>query len=127
MTRPAVEVVGLRELSRSLRQFEDGAKDLRTANKRAAEYVAEKAAARVPVRSGRLQKSIRGAGQARGAVVREGTARVPYAGSVEFGGWPKGRPFVPEGRYLFPAAKDATPHVVELYGREIDALIAHTF
>jgi len=31
-----------------------------------------------------------------------------YAGPVDYGGWPPGRPYIPEGRYLYPTALEAT-------------------
>jgi hypothetical protein len=127
VTKPNVEIIGLRELQRSLKRFEDGAADLKRANKSAAEIVADRAIAKVPKRSGTLAKTIKAMGQARGASVKAGTAKVPYAGVIEFGGYPDGYPFLPQGRYLTPAAKESTGDVVRLYERELQRLIARTF
>ena len=45
-----------------------------------------------------------------GALVGMG-AGLDYAGFVEYGG--KGHPSSPQGNYLYPAAMDATPQLVE--------------
>ena len=50
-----------------------------------------------------------------GATVRVGRKSVPYAGAVDFGGWPKGREYVAGGRYLFPAAQGLAETVANLY------------
>ena len=51
---------------------------------------------------------------------------VPYAGPVEFGGWPEGREYVPQpGGYLFPAAHALADTAATLYAagvqRAVDA------
>ncbi len=108
----AIRIDGLRELSKSLRLVEDGLqKEITGVFKRAAEKVADEARRRVPVRSGRLRDSIRPYATQRAAGVRMGKARVPYAGPVEFGGYPKARPFVAEGRYIYPAFTSMIPQV----------------
>ena len=125
MPQPAVVVEGLPQLSRQLRAFGDKSlpKAFRAAGKTAAQLVADAARSAVPKRTGRLAASLRAAGQARGAVVREGSAKVPYAGPVEFGGWPQGRPFVKEGRYIFPAAKEREREVAALFEREVGRVV----
>ena len=40
-------------------------------------------------------------------------AGVPYAGWIEFGG-SRGRPHIPEGRYLYPTALDSEAEFAEM-------------
>jgi len=54
---------------------------------------------------------------------------VPYAGWIEFGGTITGpkatntRPFVKQGRYLFPSAEQERKPVMDTLGREVERLI----
>jgi hypothetical protein len=48
-----------------------------------------------------------------------GRASLPYAGPLEFGGWPAGREFVASGRYLFPAAGRLAGEAAELYSNAL--------
>lgn len=65
--------------------------------------------------TGKLLGSVRAVSQQRAGIIKEGTARVPYAGWWEFGGHtksPRGdtsREFIRRGRTLYPAldAKEA--------------------
>lgn len=61
--------------------------DMKKLNLDAAQLVAGTARGLVPVRSGRLQGSIRASGTQRSSRVRAGFKRVPYAGVTHFG-WP---------------------------------------
>lgn len=53
----------------------------------------------VPVRSGTLRGTI----MAMGTEVKMGGG-IRYAGPMEFGGWPPGRPYIARGRYIWPVA-----------------------
>ena len=119
MAKPVVNIEGLDKLRRALRKTGDNLDDLKAAHQAAAGMVLRLALFRLPQRSGRLKASLRVGKGAASSLVREGRASVPYAGPVEFGGWPKGRPFVKEGRYLFPAAKQATPAIEAIYARAV--------
>lgn len=67
--------------------------------------VADTVAGRVPHLSGQLAGSVTSFSDDEGASVGyDGT--VAYAGWIEFGGT-RGRSYVPEGRYVYPAALDA--------------------
>lgn len=92
-----VDVEGLPQLRRSLRQLVGDANDLKAANAAAAALVAAAAAARAPRRSGKLAASVRGNKAVGRATVLAGGARLPYAGPIHYG-WPargiEGRPFV---------------------------------
>ena len=85
------KVDGLKALQKEIRQTEDVElkKQLRLANKEAAQVVADQAKVEVPRRSGRLARSIGVQASQTSASVKAGTAaRVPYAGPIHFG-WPK--------------------------------------
>jgi hypothetical protein len=70
--------------------------------------VAGRVTDRVPVLTGMLASSVDAVdlgGDEYGIGVTMGEG-VPYAGWIEFGG-SRGRPFIPEGRYLYPTAMAA--------------------
>jgi len=115
MAEPGVGIEGLGEFRRALKQVDrELPKQLRAAMRsEVADPVAEKVKSRVPVRSGRWLKAIRGGATQRTAYVQWGRASVPYAGWMEFGGGIPNkrnrtgrarvrRPFVAEGRYVHP-------------------------
>ncbi|HEV7535581.1 MAG TPA: hypothetical protein VGP90_08100 [Acidimicrobiia bacterium] len=114
-----VGVVGLRALRRDVEALagRDSTvyRELAQAGRRAVEPIAEAARAAVPHVSGDLAADIRITGSASGAAVRMGRARIAYAGAVDFGGWPPGREFLPNGRYLYPAARGLAPRAAQLY------------
>lgn len=120
MPGPALEVHGLRELRRNLRQLGDDAADLKDANAETAQVVAAAAVARAPKRTGRLAQSVKGNRAVGRATVKAGAARVPYAGPIHWG-WPArhitGQPFVVE------AAEDTEPTWLPAYETAIAALV----
>lgn len=66
-------------------------------------------ASRVPHVTGRLSRSVETLAVQGGAAVGFNTTDAPYAGWIEFGG--AGRPYVSEGRTLFPTAQEETESV----------------
>ena len=78
--------------------------------KRVADRVARQVSGRVPRRTGRLVGSVHAALKQDGASVTMGEG-VPYAGFVEYGG--RGHPHSPQGNYLYPAALEAEPLLVD--------------
>lgn len=70
-----------------------------------AERVAQSVAGRVPYLTGQLADSVETVDDDDGVSVAMGDD-VPYAGWIEFGG-SRGRPYVSEGRYLYPTALEA--------------------
>jgi len=84
-------VVGLRELRAAMTSAGLESGDLKTANARVSGFVADVARGMAPVgETGNLQGTVRGTRQVSRAVVRAGSASVPYAGNNHYG-WP-GRP-----------------------------------
>lgn len=120
MTKPGIKIEGERELRKALRAVESGIDGLREVHRDAAELVGAEAARLVPVRSGKLQATIRAAGQAAGAVVRAGYASVPYAGPIHFG-WAK-RNIAPQP-FLYDALDRRHDEVIETYQRQLDELV----
>jgi hypothetical protein len=109
MSSVALQVSGLKEFRRSLKQLDgDLPKALRIAMNRAAELVVEEARPGVPKASGAAARSIRP--QSTGVAVRvtAGGTRAPYYPWLDFGGRvgrrkATVRPFSTDGRYLYPA------------------------
>jgi hypothetical protein len=115
-----IEVEGLKELSRALKRMDGNIKDLTKVNRDAAGLVATRAQALVPVRSGRLKKSIRpGASKSRGYIAAGGR-KVPYAGPIHFG-WHR-RHIVPQP-FIFDALAQRHDEVVAKYEKEIAVLV----
>lgn len=121
MPSPIVEVKGARELRSALKRIDS---DLPNAIKAKFREIAEGAvgpiANALPRKSGDLAGSVRAGATRRAALVRIGKAALPYAGSVEFGGWPRGRPFIKEGRYIFPTAERLAPIAASEASKSID-------
>jgi hypothetical protein len=117
---PQVAVVGLRALNRDIKRATDNSGPIYAvmaqAGKEAAAPVAAQARSAYPVgATGRLAADVRVSGTRSGAAVRVGRASIPYAGAVDFGGWPPGRAFLADGRYLFPAAVSLASESAQLY------------
>lgn len=135
MAAVAVKVTGVREIRAALKQAEEVGllKEITEANKAASEIVVERALPKVPVRSGALRSSVKAlASQATGRV-RAGSGTVPYAAAIHWGrkvgnvGWPPGNHMGPNriaGRpFLWDAAREATPAVVDEYRDHIEDLL----
>lgn len=101
-------VLGLRELRAAMAVAGTESADLKEANARVSAFVASVARGMVPVKTHALQDTIRGTRQAGRAVVRAGTAKVPYAGALHYG-WPS-RPNLARGWRGGPI--DATYYVI---------------
>jgi hypothetical protein len=101
------DVRGLDELERGsrtlFRHIDDGAD---RAFLSTADQVATLVGRRQPVLTGRLAASAGAEPAEHGASVTLGGSDVPYAGWIEFGGT-RGRPYVPMGRTLYPAAEES--------------------
>lgn len=120
MVKPSVDIEGMRELRRALKDIEGGVADLKSTHKAAAEVVEKRALDLVPRRTGSLAGTLRSTGQARTGVVRAGFARVPYAGPIHFG-WPR-RNISPQP-FLYDALDDRRTEVVDVYIDRLQALI----
>jgi len=115
MAKTRIEVHGTKELAAaSVGLAEKIGKSAQRRFDRVAEDQAQIVRGRVPRVSGMLAGSV----TAEGGAVGMGSGDVPYAGWIEFGGEREGnrnsvaeRPYLPEGRYLFPTAFAAEPEL----------------
>lgn len=82
-----IYVKGLRETVRSMERFGVEAEDLKAAFIKIGSDVASEAQALAPKQSGALAASIRPSKTKNKSVIRAGSARVPYAGVLEYGGY----------------------------------------
>jgi hypothetical protein len=129
-----VGIVGLRALRRDIKAQTDETSSalfaaMKQAGRRAAEPVAAATVSNLPRVSGRLSSDVRITATRTGAAVRMGRKPLPYAGWVEFGGRRKRphdsqRPFVKSGRYLFPAAREYSYRVAELYSQAVQKVLS---
>lgn len=128
-----VRIEGIQEVSRALRNIsKDAAKELRTGFKQIAESVASDVRGKVPSRSGKAARSIKAKGSNKGAAISFGGRAAEYYPFLDFGNQVRGgkgkvgrgdsvpRPFVPEGRYVYPTIGE---HKEEI-GRKAEELLA---
>lgn len=140
-----IRVEGLRDLQRALRAVDAALpKELRQANKEAAEVVAGAARANFAAGTGVAPKvvpSVKALAQQRSASVKIGGARYPYALGSEFGGGkygpgnptPRGGhttqfpPFKKSGYALYPAIAEKRDEVVEAYAEALGRVAKRAF
>lgn len=102
-----IRVVGLRELTRALRQTDAALpKEIRVAHNDVSGLLIAETRPKIPRRSGRAAGSLRAASTRKAVRVKAGGRRAPYYPWLDFGGRVgKGksikRPFLPDGRYLY--------------------------
>jgi len=99
-----VEIKGVREFQRGCKTLsknidEQAAREFRTV----ADQTATLVRAKVPKLTGQLAASVLGRAGPDGATV--GYGDLVYAGPVDYGGWPKTRPYLQQGRWLLPTAE----------------------
>lgn len=98
-----VEFVGAPQAAADMKRWaQDLGPQLANDSQGFAQQVADRVAAKVPVLTGTLAASVQVVPDPSGVGVGIGQG-VPYAGWIEFGG-SRGRPAIPEGRYLYPTA-----------------------
>lgn len=130
MPAPAARIQGRRELARKFREVGNDMGELKELHKRLADDVAGTAKTKVPVRSGRLKNSIRGAGTKTAARIRAGNNRksgptsVPYAAPTHFGWAARG---IRPQPFLYEALDDRRQEVVDRYNDEVRAIIRRVF
>jgi len=117
-----VEIVGLKELRKQLRDAPKELRDeLKGANKAAAEIVRDEARRIVPQRTGALMRSITAQASVSSGRVKAGSAKkVPYGAPVHFG-WPS-RPN--KGRRWRGGPIAPNPFLYEAQDRRVDEVRA---
>lgn len=86
--KPAMEVVGARQLRRTLKQAGIDVQDLKDAHAAVAKTVEQAAKPNTPRDTGALAGTLRSSGTAGAAIVRAGNSGHPYAGPIHWG-WPE--------------------------------------
>lgn len=120
MAQGRIVVEGLAEFRRAINSAgAEFGKQLKKGFDDAARLVATSAAAKVPVRTGRLKASIKPRSTAKEGRVALGGGGVPYGHFIEFGGHvgrnhATSRPVIAEGRYLYPSFNEHRPEVQRL-------------
>lgn len=103
-----IKVRGLRDLQGALKRMDgESQKKLRLVLNEVAETVAAGTRRRVPRRTGAAAASVKVASSQREARIKEGSAKAPYMPWLDYGGKTGKkksvkRPFVKDGRYLYP-------------------------
>lgn len=117
-----IAVQGMKELQRALKDLDgESQKEIRVALNTVAETVAQGAARRVPVRSGKARATLRAMSSQRETRISAGGRKAPYYGWLDFGGRigkdkSVSRKFVRGGRYIWPtigANRDALAGAIE--------------
>lgn len=128
--KPEIEVRGLKELHRRLKDADAGmGREVTKVNKYAANLLADEARPRYPRRSGALQRSVRARATGTAARVAVGGKTAPYAGWIEFGGTiaPRGAPVhrtrVPTGRVLYPTLARQRARIIEGYADALEDVL----
>ncbi len=120
MPRPLMRVDGARQLRASMKAAGHDLSDLNAVNKQTAGMVAQRASGTAPRRSGALAATMRPAGTRAAAMVRAGTAAVPYGPVIHFG-WPD-RNIEPQP-WVYEAAVETEPEWTTFYETAIAAIV----
>lgn len=127
----AVRVEGLKDFQKALRDADRAlGPELRKGLNEAGEIIVSDVRPDLPRHSGQLAASLRARSTQREGRVVLGSARVPYAGWIEFGGRIVQhnrrrvieRPFIPGGRWLFPSAERNRDKIIRLMDHKVDDL-----
>jgi len=130
LTIDPIQIVGLAEFRRNLRQMDSGAaRALRLAGNEAANIVVDSAKPTVPRRSGKAAASIKARSSQLATRVSAGSARAPYFPWLDYGGKvgkdnSASRPWEPDGRYIYPAYRREKRRVEETLRAALGRLAA---
>jgi hypothetical protein len=113
-------ITGLREVVRNLEKIGVDVADLKEVFTNIGEMVRADAAVLAPSKSGRLAASIKPTKTKNKAAIRAGSARVPYAGAINYG-WPK-RGIRP-ANFMKRAIDADTPRALEMMDEGIGEII----
>lgn len=131
MTFTQIKLVGLRELTKQVKELDaEAAKQLKGALDDAAQIVVNVARPNVPSVTGVARASIVVKSTARESRVRVGGPKAPYYPWLDFGGAVgRGksvrRPYIKGGRYLFPAYERQRANIMRALQKRITAVAAN--
>lgn len=114
-----VRVKGLRETVRNLERLGVSVQDLKDSFKKIGNLVANDAKTRAPRKSGRLASTIKPSNTKNKSVVRAGSAKVPYAGVIHYGGYNN----IEAHPYLTDAVTQHQDEAVKIMEDELKQLI----
>lgn len=115
--QPTIQVQGLKEFARALRRVDAAAaKQIRIVNNDAAGLVVDRARPKIPARTGRARASLRLRSTRTLVRVAAGGDRAPWYPWLDWGGRTGPgksvrRPFIQEGRYLYPTLREVSGEV----------------
>lgn len=111
-----IQVEGLAALNRGLRTLgADAPKGLRLALNEAAELLVDRTRSKIPSVTGAARRSLVARSTRTSARVGVGGKRAPYYPWLDFGGQgriagrPAPRPFIREGRFVYPTLREVRP------------------
>jgi len=128
MSRITVDVQGLREFQRGLREIDKNLpKTLRLALNEAANLLIDQTRPLIPRRSGAAAASLKPRSTQRTVRIAVGGKRAPYYPWLDFGGTTgRGggarRPFYKEGRYLYPTLRKNRDEFTKIMEKAIVAV-----
>ncbi len=125
-----LEIDGLAQLNRGLRQIDAGApKALRLALNEGAGLFASRVQPEIPVVTGAARRSVVARSTRTSARIAVGGKRAPWFPWLDFGGEgrrpgrPAHRPFLREGRYVYPTLRRVRPEIDQALQGALDAVI----
>jgi hypothetical protein len=126
-----IAVGGLAQLSRGLKAVDAQApKELRLALNRVAQLLIDTAKPQVPSVSGAARRSMVARSTRTSARIAVGGKKAPYFPWLDFGGQgrvagrPPARPFLRDGRYVYPTLRRIRPKIEAELGQAITAVVA---
>lgn len=126
--RAQISVAGIREFRRSLRQMDAGLpKQLRLVFNGAADVVVTYARPKVARRTGRAAATLKARSGQQEARIAAGGRAAPYYPWLDFGGrvGPADsveRPFLTEGRYIYPTVRERRQDIQDVMGAGLSDL-----
>lgn len=130
MADSTIQVRGLRELRGALREVEKTlGPELRKGLNEVAEVVLDTARPMVPTRSGKARSSLKAGSTEKAVQIKAGGKKAPYWGWLDFGGRvgknkSVKRPFIQDGRYIYPTLTKKRQAVEDKLFEVIDRVTA---
>jgi hypothetical protein len=122
-----IGTTGLSEFNRALRKLDTEApKQLRVANNEAADLLIAHVRPLIPSRSGAARRSLKAKSTRTSARISVGGRTAPYYPWLDFGGRTGirksvKRPFLKEGRYIFPTLRKIRPKIMAQLEKSLTA------